>query len=385
MANTDNLQQESVPPKSSDEQGRDTLVQIPLTGNQHERLWIRYRTEYRDQSTNDVVWEENSRTPTGSRHDGTDSISDPIFEILTTYKARGDSTNAKRSSQPGDEKREGPPPRSFGAPPYHKLRIYSPALRNALNSVVQYYPSQSLNGDVLEINWPYPVLVHHYDELAEFRRQVLMKKSNEMCAREIHAAEDIQTLLTYLDQTVMDDIKAEISRMKRGFVSFDNLWYAYRPGTTVINTTAGDKTWRAWVIREIRGGTFVDPPEDWLIRGWSLAFDGRYLGRIESVQVMEKFSGEFGTDWIRILPDNKDIRDEEAKKLVEYGKSYWNLVDKQCKYHAGDSCTFPYNKVSRRAVGLCGISSFLAETCLLSPDYFLAGQNHLVIMLTTAF
>lgn len=340
------LQQEIQAPTSKATQCRRSPVQIPPTDDHRERSWIRYRTEYRDQSTNDVVWEQISRTPIEGRHEGTGSIKDPIFEVLTTYRARGDSGNAKNPSQPEDGKREGPPPRSFGTPAYHKLRIYSPAIRNALNSVVQYYPSQSLNGDVLEVKWPYPVLVHHYDELEEFRKEVLQKEPGDLCVRETHAAEDIHSLLTYLDQTIMDDVKAEMDRNKRGFMSFDNVWYRYKPGTTLLTCTKETTSWNAFVIREVVGGTLIEPPGEWRIRGWSLEFDGQYLSRTHHGEVMEKFSGEITTNWSRIIPDTRDIRDEEARKLIDYGKLYWNLVQKQCKYHIGDSCIFPYNRVS---------------------------------------
>lgn len=192
------LQEESRSIKSKSDQETALPIQASTTSDVNKRSWIRYRTEYLDQNNDDIVWEENSRTPFENRNDGLDSIRDPIFEILTIYRARVDSTKTtKRASQPGERKREGPPPRSFGTPPRYKLRIYSSALRNALNSVVRYYPSQcqSLNGDTLEVDWPYTVLVHHYDELAEFRRQILLKEPGELCTREIHAPEDIQELL----------------------------------------------------------------------------------------------------------------------------------------------------------------------------------------------
>lgn len=358
----DNLQEESAAPEPQDDQSKVFPIQAPPDDDQSERSWIRYRTEYRDQRTNDVVWEQNSRTPIDDGHDGTVSMKDPIFEILTTYRARGDSTNAKIPSQLHDGVREGPPPRSFGTPAYHKLRIYSPAIRNALNSVVEYYPSQPLNGDVLEINWPYPVLVHHYDELTEFRREVLLKEASDLCAREIHADEDIQALLTYLDETVMDDVKAEMDRNKRGFMSFDNLWYSHKPGTTIISSTAETPSWRAWVVKEVSGGTFIDPPGRWVVRGWSLAYDGMYLGRVDYTETTEKFSGELELKWTHFITDTEDIEDEEAKKLVDYGRLYWDLVEKQCKYHIGDSCNFPYNKVSK---SLCRGAISIRHTFML--------------------
>lgn len=348
----DNLQ-ESASAEVQDDQYEEPPMQPPPTDSQYERLWIRYRTEYRARKTNDVVWEKNSRTPIDDGPDGAGSIKDPIFEVLTTYRARGDTVTAKRSSKTEDDKGEGPPPRSFGTPASYKLRIYSTAIRNALNAVVTYYPSQSLAGDVLEVDWPYPVLVHHYDQLVEFREQVLSKDPSDLCVREIHAAEDIQALLTYLDQTVMDDVRAEASRLERGCYSFDNLWYSHKPGTTVLKSIRESSHWQAWVTSEIEGGTFVDPPGPWIIRGWSLAFNGLYLDRVRQSTTIMKFSGESTPGkTTRFIHDTRDIRDEEAKKLIEYGKSYWDLVQKHCKYHIGDSCTFPYNQASGFAMEL---------------------------------
>ncbi|KAG6362329.1 hypothetical protein INS49_010559 [Diaporthe citri] len=360
-SNVDNLQESA----SQDDQCTETPIQPPPTNPQYERLWIRYRTEYRDQKTNSVVWEKNSRTPIDDGPDGIGSMKDPIFEVLTTYRARGDNTTEKRSSRTDNTEGKDPPPRSFGTPAAYKLRIYSTAIRNALNSVVRYYPSQSLAGDVLEIKWPYPVLVHHYDPLVEFREQVLLQEPSDLCVREAHAAEDIQALLSYLDQTVMDDIKAEISRLERGCVSFDNLWFSHKPGTTVLKSTRENPHWRAWVIKEVDGGTFVDPPGPWIIRGWSLAFNGLHLDRVrQSIKCYEILC--------RFIPDTTDINDEEAKRLIDYGKSYWNLVQKQCKYHFGDSSTFPFNKVE--GLVMTDMQQYYTANSRLKPD-FLDGSD----------
>lgn len=332
---------------SQEYENREAKIESLPSNLEHERVWIRYRTQYRNRKTNDVVWQKDSRTPIDDSPEGTNSFKDPIFEVLTTYSARSDATPAKRSSRAGNTPTQGPPPRSLGTPASYKLRIYSPAILNALNAVVQYYPSQSLSGDVLEVNWPYPVLVHHYDQLLEFRKQVLSKNPSDLCVRETSAGEDLQALLGYLDQTVMSDIKDEKSRLERGYMSFEHTWYSHRPGTTYLTQSIEDPHWRAWVIKEVSGGTFVDPPQPWRIRGWSLAFNGLYLDRISQSITVLKFSGEKALHDTRFVTDTMDITDEEAIKLIEYGKSYWDLVQKQCKYHIGDSRVFPYNKVRR--------------------------------------
>lgn len=201
---------------SQGDQERDHDNKSPPSNVRQDRLWIRYRTEYRDRESDEVVWERDSPTPIDDSPERINSAKDPIYEIVTKYIARADYTSSKRSSQIEKNRTANPPAPSFATPASYQLRIYSPAIRNALNSVVQYYPGQSLSGDVLEVDWPYPVLVHHYDQLQQFREHALLKEPSDLCKREVHAGEDIQALLSYLDQTVMVDVKAEISRLERG-------------------------------------------------------------------------------------------------------------------------------------------------------------------------
>lgn len=145
----------------------------------------------------------------------------------------------------------------------------------------------------------------------------------------------------------MDNVRAEMARVKGGFLSFDTFWYAFKPGTTILSAIRESTGWQACVISEVTGGTFVDPPEQWVVCGWALAFDGQYLGRFNRGNRVEKFSGEKDLSSFRFIPDTEEIRDEEAKRLVGYGRQCWDLVQKQCKYHSGDSCNFPHNTVSQ--------------------------------------
>lgn len=338
---------ESASAGSQEDQQRDHDNKSPLSNVQQERLWIRYRTEYRDRESNEVVWEKDSPTPIDDSPERINSAKDPIFEIVTKYIARADYTSPKRSSQVGKDQTDNVPPRSFATPPSYQIRIYSPAIRNALNSVVHYYPSQSLSGDVIEVNWPYPVLVHHYDELLQFREHVLLKGTSDLCVREVHAGKDIQALLSYLDQTVMTHVKAEMLRLERGCYSFEHLWYSFKPGTAILQKRMENSIWEAAVISSVSGGTFVDPPELWTIHSWSLAFNGLYLDRVYQSSDILKFSGEYSFDKeTRFIPDTTNIKDEHAIELIQQGKAYWDLVQKQCKYHDGTSHIFPYNKAS---------------------------------------
>ena len=75
--------------------------------------------------------------------------------------------------------------------------------------MVQYYPSQDLFSNPLVVKWPYPILVHHYDELAAFRDSCAARDPTELCVREADAPEHIDLLLNFLDDNIMTAVRME--------------------------------------------------------------------------------------------------------------------------------------------------------------------------------
>lgn len=149
------------------------------------------------------------------------------------------------------------------------MLINSATIINALRSVVTYYPSQQLSGDVLSIDWPYRVMVHHYDELVAFREQVKSKDPEDLCVREREAPEHLNLLIHFLDDAVMNDIKAEAERNKRGFGTYEHLWYHYRPGCVVLMNYVENEAskWDAFVVQGVSGGPSDEGSESWEIEG----------------------------------------------------------------------------------------------------------------------
>jgi hypothetical protein len=183
---------------------------------------------------------------------------------------------------------------TLGWLPTYYIRIYSVAIINALRSVVQYYPGQDLSGDFIEITWPYPILVHHYDKLRSFRDAVAKKDPHEICVRERDVDKHLGLLISFLDKEVMDMVKAEQERNNRGCYTFDYMWVALEPGRTVFfSTREGEEGGlEPGIIRPVSGGIFEHPREHWQITAWSMAYDGRYLGRVKRILHWHKFDGE---------------------------------------------------------------------------------------------
>ncbi|KAI1362157.1 P-loop containing nucleoside triphosphate hydrolase protein [Xylaria arbuscula] len=289
--------------------------------------WIRYRVEHRHSGTNEVMSHRDSKEPNLEDKLGDDGPNSPAFTLVTTYMIPGSLLAGQQQfgvqSMP-----------TITSPPLYSLHLSSPAIVHALRSVVQYYPSQDLTGDVV-IKWPYPILVHHYEELTQYRDVVSQKDPSNLCEREKGAYEDLGLLLQYLDGSVMPEVRKEQERNRRGFETFAYKWVRMRPGTTELISYDIEDQYRAWVIHSVTGGIFEDPPVPWTFTRWHLRYDGTYLGRVQAESEFAKFDGEQEQDGILV----GDLSTSELPQIVtdqlEYGKMYWNLLRKQCKHVKG--------------------------------------------------
>lgn len=314
------------------------------------RARIGYRVEFKDPSTNEVISTRTYRAPVAEHCfiNRRKDLDEPIFEHVTTCKARRSTDKASATSKTEEE---GEPDLSeaLGPTRSYSIVIHSEAIINALRAVVSYYPSQDLSGDSVRIDWPYRVLVHHYDELVGFKTEVSLKSPEDLCVRERDAVEHLDVLLQFLDDSVMVDIRVEAERFKKGFVTYENLWYHYRPGCAVLSQYLEDEEsqWRSYVVRSVEGGPTSEHSWSWQVVGWTLDFDGTYLDRKKTMTYLESFTGEVHWDIrTRFIYGKTSLDDEEAQKKIDTGRRYWELIQKQCQYYKGKSCNFPYNEVS---------------------------------------
>lgn len=314
--------------------------------------WIRYCIEWRDledefKSRHEVTEHDfdMSNPGRGSRR--------PAFERVAVYRIKS-SSNAESSSQSGGRDQDEARPIPGWLPSYY-IRIYSVAIINALRAVVQYYPGQDLSGDFIQIEWPYPILVHNYSKLCSFRETVAKKEPHELCIRERDVDKHLGLLFDFLDTEVMERVKAEQERNKRGCFTFDDLWVALEPGKTIFHRVIlqEEGVFLPGVIHSILGGIFGQSRQQWVIKLWSMEYNGVYLGRVSRVLNLFKFDGESTTlkNAVVFINDEAladDNKDERIRTAVEQGKSYWNLIAKQCRYHQGTTAEFPTNEVRKK-------------------------------------
>lgn len=258
----------------NDEAVGATIQEPPaVKDSERRRPWIRYRTELRHRFTGALLSSDNSNVREGGEDDSSGAI--PILELITRYDT---TINASEFSMFRFDNPSAWMGRTSASAPTYSLKIYSQSIINALKAVVQYYPGQDLSGTPIEVKWPYAVLVHHYDQLLEFKLKCQGGNPSEMCVRKRDAPEHIEFLLQFLDENIMERVRVEQERLSRGFHTFENMWVPYKPGR-MVGEFSKNRGWRVFVVSEVVGGIFANPPTSWTIQGWHLDYNVlRYSG-----------------------------------------------------------------------------------------------------------
>ncbi|KAM5360948.1 hypothetical protein ACJZ2D_013402 [Fusarium nematophilum] len=352
-------------------------AQTPDPDTNTGRPWVRYRVEYRSVATNELVDQKDTRDPHDKlwNDDETHAEGWPVFDVIKTIK-----TQHQESGKLPRESPQASVPLAATLAPTYAIRIYSTAIINAIQSIVKYYPGQDLTGDTVLISWPYPILVHHYDELEAFLSSVKELEPEKRCSRERLVDNHLRLLLDYLDDSVMTGVRKEKERNERGFFTFEWFWVAMRPGVTVLETLRGDSEPISYVIHSVEGGTFVSPSEEWDISYWNMNFDGQYVGRQTGRLRVGKSDGEIKEDSRRVVHFPENAEDEpldnmgfgdDVKALILQGEAYWKLLKKQCKWYSGKTVDFPYNQIDANVmidVEACLVGGHMKQPPLMGDN-----------------
>lgn len=304
------------------------------TEGEPRRPWIRYRVEHRQHRTDELVYHRDTQGPDPDGDDNYDKLNGAAFMLVTTYRT---GASLPPMSSQGFSSSAVP---VVTSPPLYSIHLFSPAIVHALRSVVQYYPSQDLTGDIV-IKWPYAILVHHYDELAQFRDNVSQKDARDLCEREKRAYEDLGLLLQYLDESIMPEVLQEKERNAKGYHTFEYMWVQLKPGTTILATYRENLEFHPQVIHSMSGGVFQSPPTDWITWSWNMRYNGEYLGRYWDSSACEKFDGERQRDTTIVgdLDSTNDLPQIVSNQL-RYGEAYWRLLQRQCRHYKGKTREF---------------------------------------------
>lgn len=226
------------------------------------------------------------------------------------------------------------------------MRIFSTHLRELLQNIVLYYPGTSFEDKEVQIQNPYKVLFHYWDQLQRVLREgqaglhvVTIKNSETGSESEIQCnptlLDHLDALLTAPDvlQVYNLTILPEKELHSKGLATYDNLWQLFRPGSTVFGRVRGKLS--GFIIlhaekhRPHQGGVYAvyTGPSRWRVKVWNLAHNDGKLTRQQSRFYIDEFQGEKEISELPIFPiefmnDDGMLKDN----LIDRGKQYYKII-----------------------------------------------------------
>lgn len=307
---------------------------------------VLYKVQYLDKDE-DVVFSKESNEPMEVQNT-LSTLGKPVVEVITNVQVLGPY---KYSNADKEE------PRTAISILNTMLKINSPAIIKALQSVTEYYPNQSVSEDSYTFSEPYAALIHHEEELKAYRDQFhpnSINSKDDVCQRNANAYEHLGTLQNVLSERSGTAVKAERQRHARGVATFEMLWLLFRPGTTVYGNTASSGNYNAYVVESVSDSMFAGRPITLNVRLWHMNYDGSKIGRRLTSFYQPAYDGEKEITSLNVFPcefwKEKSKEGEETmplkQKLEERGKTFFKLAKRQCMDYDGFTHTWPKKHVS---------------------------------------
>ena len=304
-------------------------------------LPVLYKVQYLD-TDDDIVFSKESREPIGAQG-MLSTLGKSVIEVITNVRVI-DSYGKKNA------KKEPPAPIKILDT---ELKINSPAIINALQHVIEYYPGVSFSENSFSIPEPYAALIHHEEELKVYRAQFhpdAVNSNDELCQRNVNAYEHLGILQNIVFQLSGKAVEAERQRHARGVATFEMLWLLFRPGTDIYWYKRFDGTCDALVVESVSVGMSEGRPTPLKVSAWDMTYDGDKIGRCKWTILQSVYDGEKEISSLNLFPCK--FWKEESKeavplklKLEERGKMFFKLTQKRCMDYNGTTYRWPRKHV----------------------------------------
>ena len=307
---------------------------------------VLYKVRY-IKTNGDIAFSKESKEPMGVQNT-LSALGQSVIEVITDVQILGSYTTSN------DEKEE---PQTAISVLNTKLKINSPAIIAALQSVIEYYPGHNFSEASNTIVEPYAALIHHEEELKTYRDQFspnTINSEHELCHRNVNAYEHLGILKSVLFERSGMAVEAERQRHARGVATFEMLWLLFRPGTDVYCDIAKDGNYNACVIKSVSSGIFGGRRTLLTLDVWSMDYDGDKIGRQIYQLLQPMYDGEKEITSLAVFPcqfwketPKEGEEDKPLKmKLEERGKMFFKLAQRQCMDYSGTNFTWPKHHVS---------------------------------------
>lgn len=234
------------------------------------------------------------------------------------------------------------------------IRIYSPVVLNALRTVVNYYPRHSIDGDHAELEEPYAMLVHYWDELKDyrekFRPEILAQDDFPKDCTLTDTYEHLGYLLSFLEDMWGERVRREKQRWAQPVptATFEMLWLLLKPGTDVYIDFYATGVREPFVMSHCEAHMFKKAITMYGLRVWCLAGGSPTTINPEHlVYNTLRFDGEKPIDSLDIFPCQY-LKGQEQRRLalIKRGRTYHELRLNRCMFFDGESSTYSRQKAS---------------------------------------
>lgn len=222
-----------------------------------------------------------------------------------------------------------------------RLRIHSPFLLNALQSIIKYSsrkPSgdatDELNGSVFPA--PYADLFHHKQELADYKKQTTGPRARHTPEYNAECDDHIDFLLKFLEQEPRVQVKSSEAKWAKKVptTTFAGFWLLMKPGSDVYVREDGQLN--AYVVDSVYGGVNYMPrgerpasAQAYEVKVWNLKYDGQVITRMSKTVYVPVFDNEREIVSLPLVPTEfHDKLDGGARRteLIERGKKLFTFA-----------------------------------------------------------
>ena len=248
-----------------------------------------------------------------------------------------------------------------------KIVLHSSLLLEAIRSIVWYYPGYNFTSEPITFTEPYPVLMHHLQDLRALHTRTWKAPNIQSDIEQKDTHYHLRLLLETLEPAIYRHITPAETRISRPrpTITFDELWYIFKPGADIYVSWAED--FKDTVFTAVVQATRIKESESryakptFEIDIWVIESEGTMVGRTGDTRHIKWFEGEREITSLEHYPAVFWDRQDGGKRrqaVVERGHTHYKLIragPQQMRYDGR-----PYS--SRRETVSCWVPSEGLET-----------------------
>jgi hypothetical protein len=233
------------------------------------------------------------------------------------------------------------------------IEITSPAVLEALRCVIDYAPVHDLGARRVTVQWPYSILAHYDDILAEYQGKFETPNCTSMACPGRNANRHIGIVRKFVNDTMGAAIEDERKRHARGMATFDMLWLLFRPGVDMLVDNGWIGEHQPYVMGTLHCDVLNGTIRSYKIGLWNMRANSIYIGPRYQYTVIEPFAGEVQITSLEAYPFEHRTKSkvwgerEDAREYFEKrGRIFFQLRKQGCWDFRGYTTTFPRRPVS---------------------------------------